>query len=214
MTPTPFFPAEFVDRQVPPESRPRAASDPLSVFLEQQAYLAIMPLRGDSNEPWNSASVTARELGSRLLNDNVAGGLYRQPNSPFRFLIPLTENSAAALASRQPIHEVEPRGFDLRITPEDHRLPLDQQQAIRKQFEANRTEANPQPIRVKVLVVNDQIRMYEIFRVTDIRRQRYGGYELIAEYTGPNPNARFPELGPGIKYVFPIELVFQRQSQP
>lgn len=214
MTPTPFFPAEFVERQVPPESRPRPSSDPFSVFLEQQAYLVIMPLRGDSNEPWNSPSVTARELGSRLLNDNVAGALYRQPNSPFRFLIPLTENSAAALASRKPLFEVEPRGFDLRITPEDNRLPLDQQQALRKLFETSRTEADPQTIRVKVLIVNDQIRIFENFRVTDIRRQRYGGYELIAEYTGPNPNARFPELRPGIKFVFPIEQVFQLQGQP
>ncbi len=214
LTPTPFFPAEFVDRQVPPESRPRPSSDPFSVFLEQQAYLTIMPLRGDGNEPWNSPSVTARELGSRLLNDNVAGALYRQPNSPFRFLIPLTENSAAALASRKPLHEVDPRGFDLRITPEDYRLSLDQQQALRKLFEASRTEADPQPIRVKVLIVNDQIRIFENFRVTDIRRPRYGGYELVAEYTGPNPNARFPELRPGIKFVFPIEQVFQLQSQP
>ncbi len=209
MTPTPFFPAEFVDRQVPAESRPRPSSDPFSVFLEQQAYLVIMPLRGDSNESWDSPSVTARELSSRLLNDNVAGALYRQPNSPFRFLIPLTEKSAAALASRKPLHEVEPRGIDLRIPPEDDRLPQVQQQTLRKLFEASRTEADPQPIRVKVLIVNDQIRMFENFRVTDIRRQRYGGYELVAEYTGPNPNARFPELRPGIKFVFPIEQVSQ-----
>ncbi len=100
------------------------------------------------------------------------------------------------------------------LTPRDHRLPLDQQQALRKLFEASRTEADPQPIRVKVLIVNDRIRMFENFRVTDIRRQRYGGYELIAEYTGPNPNARFPELRPGIKFVFPIEQVATLHNAP
>ncbi len=214
MSSSAFFPTEFVDQHIPTATRPRPSSDPFSVFLDQQAHLAIMPLRDDRNEPWNSPSVSAREFGSRLLNDNVSGALYRQIDSPFRFLVPLTEKSASALASRQPIHEVDPRGFALRIPPEDHRLPLDQQREIRKLFETRRAEADPQPIHVKVLVVNDQIRMYEIFRFTDIRRQRYGGYEVVAEYTGPNPNARFPELRPGIKFVVPIEQVFQRQEQP
>ena len=213
LTPTPFFPAEFVDRQVPLNSRPRPSGDPYTVFLEQQAHLAIMPLR-DDDEPWNSASVTAREFGSRLLDDNVVGALYRLPYSPFRFLIPLTKNSAAALASRRPLTEVDPRGIDLRIAPEDHRLPPDRQLTLRKLVEANRTEADPKPILVKVLMVDDQIRMFEIFRVTDIRRQRFGGYELIAEYTGPTPNARFPELRPGIKFVIPIEQVSTLQGQP
>lgn len=213
MTPTPFFPAEFVDRQVPLNSRPRPSGDPYAVFLEQQAHLAIMPLR-DDDDPWNSATVTAREFGSRLLDDNVVGALYRLPYSPFRFLIPLTANSTTALASRRPLHEVDPRGIDLRITPEDQRLPPDRQLTLRKLVEANRTEAAPKPILVKVLIVDDQIRMFENFRVTEIRRQRFGGYELIAEYTGPTPNARFPELRPGIKFVIPIEQVATLQGQP
>jgi hypothetical protein len=214
MSPSPFFPAEFVDQHVPPETRPRPSSDPFSVFLDQQASLTIMPLRDNSNEPWGSPSVSAREFGSRLLDDNVSAALYRQLNSPFRFLVPLSEKSAAALASRQPIHEVDPRGFALRIPPEDQRLPLERQQEIRKLFETRRAEADPQPIRVQVLVVNDQIRMHETFRVTDIRRQRYGGYELVAEYTGPHPNACLPELRPGIKYVFPIEQVVDWHREP
>jgi len=62
---------------------------------------------------------------------------------------------------------------------------------------------------VDVLMLDEQIFYWEPFRVIEIRRQRFRGYELIAEYAGATPNARFPELRPGLKFVIPVEQVYQ-----
>jgi hypothetical protein len=207
MSPTPLFSAEFVNRHVPFNSRQRPSGDPFGVLLEQHAHLAITPLRDDTIDSWYIPLIMARQLGSRLLSDNVVGALFRQPYSPLRFLCALSENSAEALASRRSLQDLDPRGIYVRITPQSHRLTPDQQQALRKRIITSRSETNPQTVLLQVLMADGPLPISETFRVTDIRRQPYGGYELIVEYAGSNPNLLFPELHPGIKYAVPIEQV-------
>lgn len=206
--PTPYFSPEVVDRLVPPNSRPLPSSDRLSVYLRQRTHLMIVPVRSDGEEPWNSPSISARELGSRLLNADVVGAIYGQQTVMFKYLIPLDEGSVEALASRRPLTEIDPQGFVLGKVSA-HKLPPDEQQKLKKLFEARRAELNSPPILVDVLMVDDQIWMLNSFRIIDIRRRRFGGYELIAEFAGLKSDARFPELRPGIKFVIPIEQVYQ-----
>ena len=117
-------------------------------------------------------------------------------------------NSANQLTSRRPLFELNPKCIDLRSTPNVHQLDPEKKRTLIKRLEARRAETNPPPFRVDVLMIDDQLRIWEPFRITDIRRQRFGNYELIAEYSGKFPNLRFPDLRPGVKFVVPIEQVY------
>lgn len=212
-SPMPYFPAEFVDRLVPQSRRPLPDTDRYSVYLRQRAHLTIIPLRSDDDEPWNSPTVSVREIGSRLLNADVVGAVYYSSSDLLRYLVPLTERAAETLASRRPLDEVEPQGIVLR-EPLAHHSPIEERQALRKLIEAGRSEANPPEVLVDVLMVDDQLRMLQRFRVSELRRERFGDYELIVEVPDPRPNPRFPELRPGIKFTVPIEQVFKFSTRP
>lgn len=207
--PTPYFSAETVETLVPPSSRRLPSRDRYEVFLLQRAHLLIVPLRDDRDEPWNSPSISVREFGAKLMSREAVGVVYGQSTAQFRFLASISPFNADGLASRRPLSEINPSGFVLRDTDHDFRLSSEAQHTLRKRIVSNRTQANPSPLIVEVRMMDSPIPMLESFRVSDIRRQRFGGYELIAEYAGSTPNPRFPELRPGLRFVIPLEQVHQ-----
>ncbi len=207
-SPMPYFPAEIVDTLIPASKRPLPLGDRYTVYLEQRAHLMLVALRDDDDDAWDSPLISVRQLGAKLLNADSVGAIHGQSIGWLKDLIPLTEASAEALASRRPFSEIGPQGFVIRAQHPVFQLSPEEKQSLKKLVEQRRNEPNQPPIRIDVVMVNDQIQMLERFQVIDIRRHRFGGHELIAEYAGSTPNDRFPELRPGLKFVIPIEQVY------
>ncbi|MFM9961153.1 MAG: hypothetical protein ACKV2Q_07995 [Planctomycetaceae bacterium] len=205
--PTPYFSAEDVEHLVPPSSRRLPSNDRYEVFLRQRAHLLIVPLRDDRDEPWNSPTISVRELGAKLMSRETIGVVYDQSTNSSSFLAAISSSNAKGLASRRPLSEINPSGFVLRARDYDFQLPPEEQQTLRKRVESNRAEANSPPLLVEVRMLDAPIPMLESFRVSDIRRHRFGGYELIAEYAGSTPSPHFPELRPGLKFIIPLHQV-------
>ncbi len=210
--PTRYFSDEFVDRMVPLQTRLRPSQDPASIYLEQQTQLVIVPLKDDVNETWIGSSVSAREVATQLLCSDVVAAIHARAGESLKSMIPIDEHSADQLASRRLLSELNPKCIELRHLPNFFHLDPEKKRTLIKLLEARRTESNPPPFRVDVLMIDDQLKIWEPFRVTDIRRQRFGNYELIAEYSGKLPNLRFPELRPGVKFVVPIDQVYNFES--
>lgn len=200
----PYFKSEFL--QSPAfANRPHDGMEGL--FDRQRAYLKLSALIADDPQPWDSPSTTVRELGAKLLTTDIVGAVYRPWTPDHDQVVMLNDDQSDLLASRLPFAQFDMSTTTRRSDQTLSRLPTDKRQSLEK------LAAQPQPldhsvqVDVEIQLCDPDIPMTAPFHVRQVRHSRYGGYELVVEYTGTDHFPGFPELHPGIQYIVPLEHV-------
>ena len=200
----PYFTPEFLNG---PAFANRPHDGMASLFDQQRAHLRLIPLIADDPQLWDSSSTMVRELGARLLNPDVVGAMHIPKFSSLNHVVTLNDRLSDLLASRVPFPQLGTSTMTLRGDQTSKRLSTEKRRTLENLAELPQPLDDSVQVEVELQLCDSDIPMTAPFRVLEVRRRRYGGYQLVVEYVGKEHFPGFPELHAGIQYVVPLDHV-------
>ena len=161
----------------------------------------------DDPQLWDSSSTMVRELGARLLNPDVVGAMHIPKFSSLNHVVTLNDRLSDLLASRVPFPQLGTSTMTLRGDQTSKRLSTEKRRTLENLAELPQPLDDSVQVEVELQLCDSDIPMTAPFRVLEVRRRRYGGYQLVVEYVGKEHFPGFPELHAGIQYVVPLDHV-------
>jgi len=200
----PYFSLQMVNDRLFDLRKDESPEETSGVFKEQTAYVQIVPILMDNDEPWDAAMRGIREIGSLLLNPKVAGVATRDRIGT-RLQVVRLEPSQLDLPTSDALSEARLNGKG-RLIRENY-LPPSLTAHKRQQLTALASGKEPiSPSTTATIQLCAVPRLLTIPVVVNAIRLNYGQVELVVEYQGDSP-APIPELRRGLSFTVSLDQV-------
>lgn len=210
----PYFAADILEDPAVAKHWPDLPADTRQVFAQQQSYWQITSLGGTNQEPWNRSDHECRQLAARLLNDDAVGVMHREWLSDVVTVLPIDATQADKLAAYQSPFALDQHAIILQNRrPQPRKLDDEKRQTLRTMAAKTPAVDEANRLTLTVQLTDGDHPWIENFQLLELRPQRYGQLEVVAEYRGPDHSNSLPELRPGIRYVVPFGRIVDI-SQP
>lgn len=201
----PYFSPKILTDPAVTKHLPDMAPETVTLFERQQSYWQIVSL--SEGERWNLSDHQCRQFAAKLLNEDVVGVACRTWVSTAVTVLPLDAAQAGKLSGNQPLIELDRNAVilhDRRVHPP--KLADEKRRTLLAIAARTPDEATKQIIATVQLAGGDDPWL-EKFQLVELRLQRYGELEIIAQYLGQDYSNSLPELRAGIRYHIPLAQV-------